>query len=291
MPLDNIKISSFVNIFDTDNPYVLDLFDVLDLIKHPQPEIKKVVSEVRNAPASRRSDLKVKILPGVCFSGTFSKREDAALINYNPIVCLDLDDVTDITSEMDKLKQYPFVLAAFLSPTATGIKVVCYHDSNDPSYHKELYWKLGEELGSTGRSDLKFDLSCSNVSRFCFLSMDPKAYINKNAEPYHFDPACVPTITTKLPSTPISNVPTQKASIADYRAIRKQIQETHSLFEEHYAMYPGTRNQHLFILASFLKSDGIPESIVEDYLSVYYTDSANGFGEDEIRKTVKSAYC
>lgn len=286
-----IRVSGFANIMSPDTPEILLLDDVLDQIKHPGSILKSIVGLVRKeTDPDKQKELKVKLLPGICFSGIFSKRNDADLVEPNPIICLDLDHVADIPTEMDRIKKYPYVIAAFLSPTATGIKVVCRHDLTDPGYHKELYWKLGEDMGLTGRSDLKFDSACSNVSRFCFFSIDPQAYINKNAIPFHFDTSTATITTAKIPKPTSNKEIVFSASITDYRMIRARIQETHELFEKYYNMYPGVRNNNLYILASFFRLDGVPKDIAEGYLVAYYSDPSNGFPASEIRKTVESAY-
>ena len=72
--------------------------------------------------------------------------------------------------------------------------------------------------------------------------------------------------------------------------IKRKALESHSLFEEFYNMYPGVRNQNLYVLANFFLNDGIPEKFATDYLIAYYANPKNGFPASEIRKIVCSAY-
>lgn len=72
--------------------------------------------------------------------------------------------------------------------------------------------------------------------------------------------------------------------------IREKALVSHTLFEEFYNMYPGVRNQNLYILANFFLNDGIPEDFATDYLTAYYADSKNGFPASEIKRIVYSAY-
>ncbi len=287
----DIIVSAFDNIMETNLPKQFLLSDVLDSIKHPSQELKSRVSQIRKEKDSdKRNKLKINLLPVICFSGTFSKRNDNNLIDFNPIICLDLDHVANITAEKEKLKLNPCVLSIFTSPTGTGLKVIVRHDLNNHLQHKALYAALGNDLGLIGNPNLTFDLACSNVSRACFWSADSTLWLNKSAVPYHFVPPTTPapvpspaTITTKsivFPATPL----------ADYDKIRKQIQETHTLFEKYYSMYPGCRNKNLFILSCFFRYEGIPEDIATDYLVAYYRDNLNGFPASEIRNTVASAY-
>ena len=289
--LREIRVSGFSNITETRLPYQCLMLDVLDNIKHPSPELKSCISQIRNeTDHDKQNELKVKLLPVFCFSGVFSERKDDGLININPIICLDLDSVNDLDAEKERMKSFPYVLAFFTSPTGTGLKVLVLHDLSDPTYHKDLYNDLGNTMGLIGRTDLKFDLSCSNVSRACFVSADPKLWFNKRPDLYHFEPPITPITPPSTPATATTDIIFPASSLTDYKEIRKKIQDSHTLFEAHYSMYPGCRNKNLYILASFFRYDGIPEDIATDYLVAYYQDYLNGFPAAEIRKTVESAY-
>lgn len=288
--MNQIRITVFRNITDSLTPAIFPFGDVMDEIKKPSTAyLPKAIADIRKAPDhDTMNKLKVATLPVICFSGDFTRREDSALQEYSPLVCIDLDNVQDIPGELKQIKTFPYVAAAFISPSGNGVKVVVLHDNTDPSYHKELYHKLGSDMGFICRSDLVFDLSCSNVSRACFFSYDSKAYYNPNATPFHFTPDPIykapiikPTHTNIIFTTPI---------ITDPAKLRLKIQETHSLFEDYYSMTPGVRNSHLYILARFFRLDGIPEQVAIDYLVAYYADPSNGFPASEITSAVQSAY-
>ena len=286
-----IRVSGFSNVMETKLPYQCLLLDVLDSIKHPSQELKSCISQIRSeTDHNKQNELKVKLLPVFCFSGTFSERKDDGLININPIICLDLDDVKNMDAERERLKSVHYVLAFFTSPTGTGLKVLVLHDLTDPTLHKALYNDLGNTMGLIGRTDLKFDLSCSNVSRACFISADPKLWLNRRPMGYHFVPPTTHITPPSIPTTATKDIVFPATSLTDYNEIRKKIQDSHTLFEAHYSMYPGCRNKNLYILASFFRYDGIPEDIAGDYLVAYYQDDLNGFPAAEIRKTIESAY-
>lgn len=288
--LNEIRVSVFSNILETKLPSQFLLMDILDTIEQSKILLKSRVDVIRKeTDHSKRNDLKVKTLPVVCFAGTFSERTDDKLIAYNPIICLDLDDVKDLNAERNRLKTIHYVLSVFTSPTGTGLKVLVYHDLIDSNYHKVLYSELGNVMGLVGRTNLKFDLSCSNVSRACFLSYDPKLWLNKNVVPYHFVPPVIP-ITSSTPSSTTKDIVFPTTPLTNYKEIFEKIKYSHTLFEEHYNMFPGCRNKNLYILASFFRHDGIPEDIATDYLVAYYQDNLNGFPVSEIRETVESAY-
>jgi hypothetical protein len=160
--------------------------------------------------------------------------------------------VNDLDALRGRLKSFPYVLAFFMSPTGTGLKVLVLHDVTDPTYHKALYNDLGNTMGLIGRTDLKFDLSCSNVSRACFISADPKLWLNKRPELYPFVPSIIsaPSPTPSTPTIVTKDIVFPVTSLTDYNEIRKKIQDSHTLFESHYSMYPGCRNKNLYILSS-----------------------------------------
>ena len=252
----------------------------------------------RSSKPEEQDSLKVKLLPVICPSGTFGKRSDSALIDYNGIVCLDLDDVAVPEGIKIVAMKFPFTLAAMISPTGTGVKVFVLTDLRDPSRHNDLYHHLGSVMGFKTRPDLKFDPSCSNPSRACFMSYDEAIMVNENAEPYHVDLETLPVYTppTKTPSTPVvrTDIAYDDISFPPYltnpKKIRPAIKKAHTLFEKYYPMHQGVRNNNLYILAFFFRLEGIPEDVATDYLVAYYVDPAGGFTAGEIKRTIHSAY-
>lgn len=289
----DIAVSLFSNIKAVNYPSHVSLMEILRKIGDCDKSIKRIVDVVsKEKDKSKRDDLKQKLLPVFCPNGTFEKREDKALIEMSGIVCIDLDNVKDLQGEKNRLKTYPCVLSVFKSPSQNGLKVLVLHDLKDPDRFYDMYFLLGEQLGLTGRADLIFDTSCAHVSRACFMSVDKDIYINDSAIAYHVDIDTLPQSISK----PIAKQGNKKDNsgcatvLTDSAEIRKRILEEHELFEKYYSMQKGNRNCNLFILASFFKDSGIPEQFAEDYLVIYYLDSANGFTTEEIKRTVQSAY-
>ena len=289
----DIAVSLFSNIKAVNYPSHVSLMEILRKIGDCDKSIKIIVDVVsKEKDKSKRDDLKQKLLPVFCPNGTFEKREDKALIEMSGIVCIDLYNVKDLQGEKNRLKTYPCVLSVFKSPSQNGLKVLVLHDLKDPDRFYDMYFLLGEQLGLTGRADLIFDTSCAHVSRACFMSVDKDIYINDSAIAYHVDIDTLPQSISK----PIAKQGNKKDNsgcatvLTDSAEIRKRILEEHELFEKYYSMQKGNRNCNLFILASFFKDSGIPEQFAEDYLVIYYLDSANGFTTEEIKRTVQSAY-
>ena len=306
MYLKSIMVSCFNNICETDNPTYRPILEVLaDMGYTKKPtdtQLKDKVSLVRKATTPAEQDsLKVKLLPVICPSGVFERRADAAIQEYNGIICLDLDNTLDIKGMKAMAMSYPYTLAAMTSPTGTGLKVFVLTDLKDSSRHSDAYHFLGDLMGFKKRFDLKFDPSCSNPSRACFMSYDHNIAVNENAVPLHIDVASLPAYVPPSKTPALAVTPKLRTEIAtddvdfptpltDYDKIRTAIKETHTLFEEYYPMVQGVRNSNLYILAFFFRLDGIPEDAATDYLVAYYNDPVGGFTAGEIKRTVKSAY-
>ena len=300
--INQILVSTFESIYETKNPIHRPLLEVLEEMRNPGEDLKDRIKSIRKAKAPAEQDLMKMLLPVICPAGTFSERNDAALLQYSGVVCLDLDDVISPRDLKLLAKTFPYTLAAMVSPTGSGVKVFILTDSTDPSRHSDLYHHLGNVTGFKKRLDLKFDPSCSNPSRACFFSYDKDLWINKDVEPYPVDFASIPVYTppAKVASTvaPATKTRTEldydnpvfPAPLTDQNAIRDAIVNTHSLFEDYHAVFHGVRNNNLYILAFFFRLEGIPEDVATDYLVAYYMDPVGGFSVEEIKRTVKSAY-
>lgn len=296
MEMKDIMVSAFSNVKVKDNPEHLPLVEILESIRKGTLEVKRRIERIRKEKDKQsRNDLKAKLLNVFIPSGTFERMEDKGLLQLSGVICIDLDHIQNLKAEKERLKSIPYVWSIFKSPSGDGLKVLVLHTLQDPLRHKDLYSYLGDMLGVKGRTDLVFDMSCSNISHACFWSYDPELWLNRNAEVFDMDWATLPVYkpqsigkTTDRITTPQNN--TAPALLTSPQEIRRKALESHTLFEEFYNMYPGVRNRNLYILANFFLNDGIPEDFATDYLIAYYADSKNGFPASEIRKIVYSAY-
>lgn len=155
--------------------------------------IKKAVAADKNS------------LPSVCFSGLFIVRDARGLQLHTQCVCVDLDHLTP--ERIRQLKQQfetdPHVLVMFLSPTATGLKVVFrvsgleqwtgIHEMSQTEYanlankfHLAAYGVL--EAYVLNLYQERIDSSCKDVNRLCYLSYDPDLLYNENAVPLPVPP-------------------------------------------------------------------------------------------------------
>ncbi len=120
-----------------------------------------------------------KKLPAALFSGTFERRANDSLQTHSGLICVDLDELgPQLEGTRDLIAQDPHTLAAFISPTGSGLKVVFRCDPARP--HKDSY--LAAEQYVLIHFGLNIDRACKDVARMCFVSHDPEAMVAADAE-------------------------------------------------------------------------------------------------------------
>ena len=148
---------------------------------------KADVDAIRSAPdKDTRSELKAR-LPAVTASGTFSKRAASALIEHSGILVADLDlddnpqlmDGEQMAATRNKLCADLQVHFLFESPSG-GLKVGVLIQAKDSETHKAAFISVRDWF--IEHHGLVIDKACSDVSRLCFLSHDPDAWLRKSAK-------------------------------------------------------------------------------------------------------------
>jgi hypothetical protein len=130
-------------------------------------EAKKAIGELK------------KRLPGILWSGKFSSRANANLVKHSGLLCADLDGLGERLPEVrEKLPKSSYVLAAFLSPSGDGLKVV-FRVPPDGASHLASYRAV--ERYVLDLCSIEIDQSCKDAARMCFASFDPALYLNEGA--------------------------------------------------------------------------------------------------------------
>ena len=159
-------------------------------LQHPRPEIETRVRQLR---IIRQIDAKLyskskKLLPYiVCatFSPLIRKTENFAFTDH---FIIDLDNLQekqiDINTLRSNLKSDPRVVLMFVSPGEDGLKVLfnlkskCY----DAGLYKLFYQEFARRFSKQYHLEQVIDSKTCDVSRACFVSIDPDAYYNQQAE-------------------------------------------------------------------------------------------------------------
>lgn len=111
------------------------------------------------------------------FSGTFSTRSDKALLKHSGLLCIDFDHVQDIYELKNRLlaDEYFDTQLLFISPSGDGIKWIIQIDTATDT-HANYFTAITNYIRQT--HGIEVDKSGKDISRACFLSHDPCAYIN-----------------------------------------------------------------------------------------------------------------
>ena len=263
------KITIFNNL--TSSPYIdIDWLDLVADIK--SNNYKETVLDLREAKSNGDKEsyerLK-KSLQSFTYSSTFKNRRRKEYIEeFQYIVGIDLDHVGDeerINEICTLLKDDKHTFASFISPTGDGIKIF-YRLKKDEKVDKLLKDKNYDDLGKyyaqkfgqvnnyvEKKYNVVGDPQVKDLTRLCFVSYDPNAYLNENAMPLD-----------------ITN------------------EELETIYKENLLTNPnkeGNRNNSLYKFSQNAFSKGYDKEEVFEFCLEKYFDLDN----EEIRRTINSA--
>lgn len=257
-----------------------------------------------------KSDKLKKKLPCVMWQGLFSERNDAGCRGLNSVMCLDLDHVPEDVLESLRLvlRNIPFVLAYFLSPSGEGLKVLVKTDMYDVAHYKNCYRQL--MIWFQKNYELAPDSKCIPLSHTCFMSYDPDLYFNPNAQDFHFeyDPSLEKeenkNVNLANPIKVSSVLTPYQQFMNKFNIIRNGMSDEDIFkildisFHTNPADYmdgtandyykEGNRERSIAIQATTLLEAGIPKQKALNYL--IYNFRNTGFPQDELTAKVEYIY-
>lgn len=261
-----MEVSVYKTHFEVEHGWTMDVEDMLKRIKDKDHNKHlDIINKLRNLPSEDQEKELKKQLPLICWSGVFLKRTDNDCIKHSGLICLDFDDES-FDSIMQK-KEY--IYAAFISPTATGVKVMIRIPENIID-HSDYYMSLADYFGLS-----TIDPKCKNISRGCYLSYDPNMYHNPEA----------PIFYKLLPKKEVKYEKQHKNSPFLVHSNDKIIDRLVKQHKDEFTK--GNRNNACYILACELNRFGITESTAINVLQDFVED---GFTDSEMRRTTRSAY-
>ena len=261
-----MEVSVYKTHFEVELGINMSINDVLARIKNKeQNNHLEIINKLRQLPSQEEEkDLKKK-LPLICFSGTFSKRTDNDCIKHSGLICLDFDDESFDTI----MQRKEYIYAAFISPTATGVKVLVKIPEVIKD-HGDYYLSLANYFGLPS-----IDEKCKNISRGCYLSYDANLYHNPDA----------PVFYRLLPK---NEVKYEKSQSRNPYYVTSNDKIVERLINQHkHEFYQTNRNHACYILACEFNRFGIVEN---EALQIMQQFIEPGFAEAEIKRTIKSAY-
>lgn len=262
-------ITYFKTINETSTPFHVDVNVAIDRIKNGKS--KELVEDVRKETEKNARNEKKKKLPAICFSGTFSKRADNAIIEHSGIICIDFDGFRDnqhLFQKREELIADKYSYCVFTSPSGDGIKVLV-RIPKDPMNHKKYFNALKKYYDCD-----EFDVTCKNISRVCYESYDPDIHVND-----------LSLIWSDMDnSDEYKPVVKQMIRVTDDNEIIRRL----SLWwDKNFGMIPGQRNNNLYILASAFNEFGISKETARSVIESY---DINGDMAHEIPSIIQSGY-
>ena len=235
---------------------------------------KKEINRIRRAiqkEDKEAADQMKKQLLGFTISGSFERgRRMEFLRQYYSYVILDIDQLsTDkITNVQSKLKSIGSALAGFISPSGRGYKVIVKTDAIQDN-HRKAFDQVVDYYEQI--LDLEIDRSGKDITRLCFFSYDPGAFINEEASIFKIDSGSE-SIGNNL--DPIS---------VEYQ---NTFEECVQQMNKRLTYQVGNRNNYLFQLAGICNQAGLSETLVKTMV----TQRFNGIKKVEMKKAITSSY-
>ena len=193
-----LKVSVFADIKKiTLPPSNVDVMKVLERIGSGDNGLKEIIEEIRFLSADEDAQNILKrglgaiVFSGYCGKGIekvsrstgrkyLSYRDDASLSVHSGLCVIDLDHLDNVVQTKALFESNENVFSVFISPRENGLKVI-YRIPADVAMHRNHYRAILDDIKTMG---LEVDSTSINETRVCFISYDPKIYINENAVVY-----------------------------------------------------------------------------------------------------------
>ncbi len=153
-----------------------NLLDIFYLIKsEAYASITNGLRSITDKDKARK--FKASQFDYVTFSGTFSKRNDKALLNHSGLLTIDFDHIPNLQELKNQLlkDEYFDTELLFISPSGDGLKWIIPIDIT-ASTHQNFFKAISAYIKKVHKQEV--DKSGKDISRACFLPHDPNVFIN-----------------------------------------------------------------------------------------------------------------
>ena len=267
-----MEITIFKDIKDTAQPFYRDVAVIIDRIR--EGATQEIVRAIRSEKDKEERNRLKQSLPAVCFSGKFTKRNDASILQHSGLICLDFDGYENdklLLEEKEKITKDRYTYAVFISPSGLGLKVLVKIPA-EVENHKNFFNSLEKHFDSP-----YFDKTCKNVSRVCYESYDPLIYVNEQSSVFN-------QITEQEYQEVEIHKGVQTIPITDENKIVEILMKW---WERKYGLKSGERNNNIYILASAFNDFGVTKILAEHIMNGF---SSQDFPLAEVKRTINSAY-
>lgn len=175
----DLMVTMFPSVKRKREPQHVTLATVVGRIQSPREQISTLVHDLRSNYTTLSKEQKRSLkerLPVICFSGKFSEREDAAIIEHSGLIVIDFDGV-DPEDTKAFIGTDPYTLLCFTSPSNNGIKAVVR--VSNPERHRDHFRALAAYYDK--QYGLDVDPTGINESRACYESHDADLIYSESA--------------------------------------------------------------------------------------------------------------
>ena len=256
---------------------------------------KKAVEDCRRLKAegklkeaeSIKGDLPGIVSAGVC-EGGHSKQN---VIFLSLFLMLDIDDYAgDIHELIQKLRELPWVQAAWISVSGTGAKAeVAIEVESVEEYEKQAYPIVAQYFSRL--LDTPMDMHCRDLSRICYASYDPDAFYKEEpCEPFPWREEWEKKQQEE--ATEMRSEENEKSSMESREnAPSGLVMSFLERFVRYYPYVPRHRHQFQLAIGRAARSAGMNESELKDLIDAVVTRfSMPDCDAPEIRRNITDAY-
>ncbi|MBQ8422510.1 MAG: DUF3987 domain-containing protein, partial [Bacteroidales bacterium] len=189
-------------------------------------QYKDTIDHIRSIDdKNERNRLKTTLLPSGSLSVRLSTRESSQplekrIIQYNPLLVLDFDNLPDIEAAKQALSSLPYIYYAGLSVSGRGLFAIIPIAAQDHTEHKTYFHALEKEMQTLG---LTIDKACKDVTRLRVVSYDTDPYINPDCTTYTLP-------QPSEPQEPTDELPQDQETEEDLTALK--LEEHLQIWEE-----------------------------------------------------------
>jgi archaellum biogenesis ATPase FlaH len=259
-----MKVSVFSNTWDITPIATSSIKSIFRTIQ--SEKFKSNVELIRKLKADEDKNYREekKKLPAVTFSGVFTERNVSSLVDYGGILCVDIDSISQgqLLDLRVKLKDNKMVLGYFVSPSGDGLKVLLYSSAVSKEYHQAFYFSAEKYFRET--YSVEIDRACKDVSRLCYISYDPEAYLASEVESFPIDFDIRPVEFFLKNSFPTTNTEIFNADVDRCFRTAKKWVERIFMYED------GQKNKYLHNLACSLNRLGVPMQTCVELIDANY---------------------
>jgi hypothetical protein len=171
--------SYYQNVKNSETEVIISVENLLEILEQENEMIDKLRS------GEAMPDIIKGKLPAFTPSGIFKGRRLKSNISIlSGFVHSDIDKVPEnkLPAIKKALSHSPYVYLAFISPSGNGLKVFGRCNELTPNNYSDVVAQWNAYIAQITGCDV--DKKCTDISRLCFISYDPKYIINRNADDF-----------------------------------------------------------------------------------------------------------